>query len=446
MKFGGSSVANADRIRQVCEIVRRNLVRKPTIVASAFRGVTDDLFQLGDEALMGQDGLFEKIRFRHLEAATALGVDSSFLKDNLEELSVLVKGISLVKELTPRTLDYVLSFGERLSTRLIAAALEKAGIPAEQHDAFDIGLFTTDDFGGAQPLPEAESELKRHIGRMGKLPVITGYVGKTRHGDITTLGRNGSDYTATIVGSAIEAEEIQIWSDTDGVMTADPRLVPEARPIDRLTFEEASELAYYGGNVLHPSTMGPAIRKRIPVRVLNTFKPDHPGTAILAKIPGNPVGVKSIVHHFNTLVVNITSPRMLMGHGFLARLFDVFARHKMVVNIVSTSEVTVSATLDSEHNLTNALADLRSIGEVSVEREKAIVCVVGEGLKYTPGIAGDVFGALKEAGVNVLMISQGASKINLSLVVDNKDGPRAVQALHRRFFTPADSAPAGNTP
>lgn len=434
MKFGGSSVADAERMRNVIGIVRARLDRKPVIVASAFRGVTDDLFALAEEALKGNDARLEKIRARHYEAIDSLGLDRSLVQEPLAELAVLLKGISLVKELTPRTLDYVVSFGERLSCRVLAAAFTKGGVPAEPHDAFDVGMITDDRFGGAQPLPEADGEIRRHFSRMTKLPVITGYVGKTRAGDITTLGRNGSDFTATILGAALDADEVQIWSDTDGIMTADPRVVPDARPIEQLTFEEASELAYYGGKVLHPATIVPAIRRRIPVRALNTFRPDHPGTAITPSAAPKAGGAKSIAYHLGNYVVNVTSSRMLMGHGFLARIFEAFARHKVVVNMIATSEVSVSVTTDSARNLDLATRDLEQVGEVTVEKDRAIICVVGEGLKLTPGIAGDIFGALRDASVNVLMISQGASKINVAFVVQNEDAHRCVQALHRKFF------------
>ncbi len=434
MKFGGSSVANAERIRNVFEIVKGRLPRKPLVVASAFRGVTDDLFKLGEEAVKGHDVSIDALRERHQQAIRELGVEEGLLQPLYDELSVLLKGISLVRELTPRTLDYVVSFGERLSTRIIAAYFTRAGIPAEPHDAFDLGLLTTDDFGAAQPLPEADAEIRRHVSRMTRLPVVTGYIGKTRAGDITTLGRNGSDFSATILGAALDAEEIEIWSDVDGIMTADPRLVPSARPIDTLTFDEAGELAYYGGKVLHPATIIPAVRKKIPVRCLNTFKPDHPGTAIVAESRAPARGVKSIAHNLHNLILTVTTPRMLHGHGFLARIFDVFARHKISVDMVSTSEVSVSVTLDTSRNLDLAVEELRKFAEVSVERDKAIVCVVGEGLRSIPGIAGDIFQALKEAQVNVLMISQGASKINVAFVVEDADCARAVQALHRKFF------------
>jgi aspartate kinase len=228
MKFGGSSVANTERIRQVLEIVKGRLPRRPVVVASAFRGVTDELFGLANEAVKGVAVSIEKIEKRHQDAILEMGVDQHLLEGLYAELSVLLKGISLVRELTPRTLDYVVSFGERMSTRIIAACFTKMGLPAEQHDAPDLGLLTNDEFGGAQPLPEADPILKANIGKLTKLPVVTGYIGKTKNGDITTLGRNGSDFSATILGAAIDAEEIEIWSDVDGIMTADPRMAPTA--------------------------------------------------------------------------------------------------------------------------------------------------------------------------------------------------------------------------
>jgi aspartate kinase len=434
MKFGGSSVSDADRIRRVAGIVRARLKERPVVVVSAMRGITDDLLALAQEALGGDERRLEKIRQRHLKTCGELGVDPAILQDNLNELAVLTKGISLVKELTPRTLDYVAGFGERLSVRMIASAFSKLGLPAAAHDAFDVGMLTDDNFGGAMPVPEAFDELRRLIPTGGPTPVITGYIGKSRRGDLTTLGRNGSDFTASIVGAALRVAEIQIWTDVDGVMTADPTVVPEARPIDRMTFQEASELAYYGGRVLHPSTIAPAIERNISVRVLNTFKPEHPGTLVVAEDPGRPAGPRAVAHKKNQIVVSITTPRMLMGHGFLARIFEVFGRHKIVINMVSTSEVSVSVTTDSPERLEAAVRELRQFAEVTAEPDRAIVCVVGEGLRTTPGIAAKVFGAVREAGVNVLMISQGASKINLAFVVTNEDAHPTAAALHRAFF------------
>jgi aspartate kinase len=440
MKFGGSSVAGAEKIARVAGVVRGRLARKPVLVVSAFRGTTDDLLALSRESLTGNVSRLDAIAARHREAAAELGVDFRPLEPLIEELAALARGISLLKELTPRTLDRVASFGERLSARLIAAAFTKAGIPARAVDAFEAGLLTDERFGGAAPLPEAESELKKYFAKIDGLPVVTGFIGRTRAGEITTLGRNGSDYSATILGAALGADEIEIWSDTDGIMTADPRLVPAARPLGTLSFAEACELAYYGGKVLHPHTLVPAMAKNIPVRVLNTFKPEHPGTTIVARPPKAPRGssiLKSIAFKRRQLIVSASSPRMTSGPGFLARIFDAFARHEIDVDMIATSEVSVSATTGSEKNVDRAVAELSAEFEMAVERGQAVICAVGDGIQSVPGVAADVFSAVRSAGVNVRMISQGASKNNVAFVVEDGDVERAVRALHERFFPAA---------
>ena len=437
MKFGGSSVAGAEKISRVAAIVRARLARKPVLVVSAFRGTTDDLLALGRESLAGDVSRLDAIARRHRDAAGELGVDAAPLEPLLEELAALARGISLLKELTPRTLDRVAAFGERLSVRLVAAAFTKAGIPARAVDADAAGLITDDRFGAAAPLPEANEALRASFAKIPELAVVTGFIGRTRAGEITTLGRNGSDYSATILGAALGASEIQIWSDTDGIMTADPRLVPSARPLEVLSFAEACELAYYGGKVLHPHTLVPAMSKNIPVRVLNTFKPDHPGTTIIAQppkaAPGAPI-LKSIAFKRHQLIVSASSPRMTSGPGFLARIFAAFARHEIDVDMIATSEVSVSATTGSERNVERAAAELSAEFEMNVERGQAVICAVGDGLQSVPGVAADVFTAVRAAGVNVRMISQGASKSNVAFVVDDADVERAVRALHERFF------------
>jgi aspartate kinase len=440
MKFGGSSVAGAEKIARVAGIVRGRLTRKPVLVVSAFRGTTDDLLALAREALTGDVSKLDAIAARHRQAAAELGVDFEPLAPLIEELAALARGISLLKELTPRTLDRVASFGERLSSRLIAAAFSKAGVPARAVDAFDAGLLTDERFGGAAPLSEADGELRRYFANVRELPVVTGFIGRTRAGEITTLGRNGSDYSATILGAALGAEEIEIWSDTDGIMTADPRLVPAALPLGTLSFAEACELAYYGGKVLHPHTLVPAMAKNIPVRVLNTFKPEHPGTLIVALPPKAAAGstiLKSIAFKRRQLIVSAASPRMTSGPGFLARIFDAFARHEIDVDMVATSEVSVSATTGSEKNVERAVAELSPEFEMSVERGQAVICAVGDGIQSVPGVAADVFTAVRSAGVNVRMISQGASKNNVAFVVEDADVEKAVRALHERFFPTA---------
>lgn len=433
MKFGGSSVGKAERIRTVLEIVKSYLSKNPVVVVSAHKGVTDMLIRMANDAVKGVVDL-EQLTTVHNKIMDDLGVDHAIIQPQLEELATLLKGISMVKELTLRTLDYVCSFGERLSSRTIADFFNRNGLPCEQHDAYDIGLLTDDNFGSASPLPEADVAIKEGIRQLRKLPIITGYIGMTKDGSITTLGRDGSDYSASIIGAAIGAEEIQIWTDVDGVMTADPSILPEVLPLDVLTFEEASELAYYGAKVLHPATIIPAMKKGIPVRVLNTFKPRVKGTVILPKTERSGRMIKSIVYKEDQYIVNIVCERMLMGHGYLARIFDIFASHRVVLNMVTTSEISVSVTTDSPERLELAVRDLSEFATVSVEKEKAMICVIGEGMKETPGIAADIFAALKSASVNVLMISQGASKINIALMIDNRDIEAAVRALHKTFF------------
>jgi aspartate kinase len=435
MKFGGSSVAGAEKISRVAGIVRGRLAAKPVLVVSAFRGTTDDLLALAHDALKDDRSKVDAIKKRHQDAALELGVPFAPLEPLFDELTALARGISLIRELTPRTLDRVASFGERFSARLVAAALTKNGIPARAVDAPDAGLLTDERFGGAAPLPEADAALRVSFANVKELPVVTGFIGRTRDGEITTLGRNGSDYSATILGAALGASEIQIWSDTDGIMTADPRLVPGAKPLGSLSFAEACELAYYGGKVLHPHTLVPAMAKDIPVRVLNTFKPDHPGTLVVAHPPKTEgATLKSIAFKRRQLIVSAASPRMTSGPGFLARIFTAFARHEVDVDMVATSEVSVSATTASEKGVERLVAELTPEFEMTVERGQAVICAVGDGIQDMPGVAADVFASVRSAGVNVRMISQGASKNNVAFVVEDSDVERAVRALHERFF------------
>ncbi len=435
MKFGGSSVGAPERIARVIEIVRGRLAREPVVVVSAFGGVTDDLLELGREAQDGNLERFEVVAKRHRDAARDLGVDATALKPLLAELAELARGISLLRELTPRSLDRLAGCGERLSARVVAAAFAKAGIPARAVDASDAGLLTDENFGSATPLPEADELLRSSLSAPGPLSIVTGFIGRTRGGERTTLGRNGSDFTATILGAALGASEVEIWSDVDGIMTADPRLVPSARPLEILSFAEACELAHYGGKVLHPHTLVPAMRKNIPVRALNTFKPEHPGTRIVASAaPAHGVPLKSIAFKRRQLILSASSPRMLSGPGFLARIFAVLARHDIDVDMVATSEVSVSATTGDEKGVATAVAELKSEFETTVERGMSVVCAVGDAISSTPGVAAEIFGAMKTAGVNVRMISQGASKNNVAFVVEDRDVETAVKALHARFF------------
>jgi aspartate kinase len=299
--------------------------------------------------------------------------------------------------------------------------------------AGDAGLVTDDRFGAAHPLPAAEALLRTSFAKRRALAVVTGFLGRTEDGRITTLGRGGSDYSAALLGAALGAEEIQIWTDTSGLLSADPRIVPEARPVPRLSFAEASELAYFGAKVLHPKTLLPAMDRGIAVRVLNTARPEEAGSLVapLGEAAESAWRVKSIACKKGIAAVTIASSRMLLAHGFLARVFEIFGRHHVVVDLVTTSEVSISVTIDDTSRLEAVLADLEGIGRVEVREGLAVIAVVGEGAPTHVGLPGHVFTLLGGVGIGVEMISQGASRVNLSFVVREEHADRAVRLLHR---------------
>ncbi len=436
MKFGGTSVADAPRIRTVIDLARARLDRRPVVVVSAMAGVTNLLIDLAHRALKGPTGVGE-IRDRHRDVLESLDLPRDLVSEEVEDLRLLLKGISLVGELTPRSLDCIMSFGERLSARVIAAAFRAAGLPATARDAHDLGLVTDSRFGGANPLESCYAGLGAALREVEGIPVVTGFIGKDRQGNITTLGRGGSDYSAAILGRAVAAEEIQIWTDVDGVMTADPKMCPGARSLRVMSFLEASELAYYGARVVHPSTMVPAVRAKIPVRVLNTYRPDHQGTVILESVPKSREAVKSIAHRGHLALITVTSSRMLLQPGFMARLFDVFGRHEVVIDMVATSEVTVSLTTDSRRDFDAAIAELREFADVEVEKGLAVVALVGEGIRASRDAVATAFDVLRDARVRPRMASFAASNVNVSLLVREREVARCVRALHARFFEAA---------
>jgi aspartate kinase len=331
------------------------------------------------------------------------------------------------------------SFGERLSTAIITQVLENQGIPAQLMDARQC-VITDDNFVNASPLSkETEEAIVSNVLpviREGKVPVFQGFIGSTPEGITTTIGRGGSDHSASLVGAALNADEIQIWTDVDGIMTTDPRTVPEARRIKEISFDEAAELAYFGAKVLHPATILPAVRKKVPVRVLNSSKPDREGTIIKDETGHCENPVKAIAYKKGVTVVNIASTRMLMAHGFLRRIFEIFDQYKVSVDVVATSEVSVSLTVDEISTLWDIVNDLKKIGEVNVESSKAIVCCVGDDLRNIPGVPHRVFSALRE--LNIQMISQGASSINITFVVDEAHLTQAVRGLHDSLFQKVD--------
>lgn len=437
MKFGGSSLKDGERVRTAAEIVKGRLDRSPLVVVSAHAKVTDMLIAAARSAVQGDPySGFAAIEERHHGILDELEIDHEILSGNLKALEELLRGISLVKELTSRTLDFAMSFGERMSSKVFAAHLRQIGIEAEAINSYDIGFTTDSNFGTARPTPDAPELIREAVANhKDSLVVTTGFVGKNKTGEITTVGRNGSDFSAAFFGAALDAEEIQIWTDVDGVLTADPSLVKAAKSIPVLTFSEASEVAYYGGQVLHPSTMIPAVEKKIPIRVLNTYKPEHPGSVIIADAEDTGPGeVRSVVYKEDIYLVHVVSTRMHGQAGFMAQLFEAFRRHDIVIDMIATSEVTVSLTTDKPDGLEAAAQDLASISRVRIEPGKAIICVVGRGMRHVVGLAARVFKAVAGAGVNIQMISQGASEINIAFIVNNEDIGPAVRSLHKEFF------------
>ena len=436
MKFGGSSVANRAQIDKVLSIVAGRASRAPLVVCSAHKGITDALVSAAREAARGAFAPAGVID-RQAAIARDLGCDAGILAPFFAEIADLLRGISLVRELSPRSLDYVSSFGERMSVRVIADHFTRAGLPAQAFDVWDLGFVTDAVFGAARPLPGWEASMRRLVAervRPGVVPVVTGFVGRTEAGEITTVGRNGSDLTATLLGAALGADEVEIWSDTDGVMTADPSVVKAARSIPAMRFDEAAELGYFGSRVLHPSTLLPAMEKSIPVRVLNTNRPDHPGTVIHHDAPAAGSAATSIAYKEGQIVATLTSTRMFGEAGFLGRVFEALGRHRVVVDMVATSEISVSFTTDRRERLEPALADLAALGECRVEGQRTLLVVVGRHLPERPGLGAAILQAVAEAGVNVEMVSYGMKSISLTMLIADADVGRAVGVLHRRLF------------
>jgi aspartate kinase len=436
MKFGGSSLADARQIQKAFEIVRDRGAKRPAVVCSAHKGMTDLLLQAARGAAMGEPDP-SRIFERQKKVLHELGCEASMLDPFFREIEDLLRGISLVREASARSLDYIASFGERMSVRVIADYFTRQGLKAQAFDAWELGFVTDDNFGCARPVKDYEKRmLEEYRKRVSEdsIAIITGFVGKTSNNEITTVGRNGSDFTATCFAAGFGAEECEIWTDTDGVMTADPSVIPSAKSIPTMSFAEASELAYYGGRVLHPSTLLPAIKRNIPVRVLNTNRPNHPGTVITEMGGETVAAVTSIAYKEGNVVITIESAKMLGQPGFLARVFDVLGREKIDIDMITTSEISVSMTCRPVANLEGAVAELEQFGRVNVDTNKTIVCIVGKNVKHQKGLGAKVFGALGQADINVEMISQGANKINLSLLIDDREIARAIPALHRALF------------
>jgi aspartate kinase len=435
MKFGGISLGSPAKILSAAGIVKSRLRRKPVVIVSATGDTTNRLERLGEAAAKGAwKKNLEGIVVNHNVIVRKLGFGEKLLAGETAHLHRAVEGIAKSRKLTDASRARLLSFGERCSTKLVAGALRSLGVQSSAHNSFDLGMITDSNHREAKILPEASRLLRSSINRLPGVPVITGFLGRTKGGQITTLGRGGSDITASAIGAALGVKEIEIWTDVSGVMTADPRVVSGAWPVRKLSFNEAAELAYFGARVLHPKTIAPAIEKSISVRVLNTFNPEDRGTVIVPKSRETGIVAKAIAHKKGITAVNINSLRMLEAHGFLARVFRIFAKYNISVDMITTSEVSISLTVDNTRNLERAVKEVKEFASVSVLPRRAIVCVVGEGMKRVRAMAGRIFSCLGREDINVEMISQGASEINVSFLVHEREVKAAVRALHRDFF------------
>jgi aspartate kinase len=444
VKFGGTSVGDAAAIERATDIVRGRLARQPLVVVSALAGTTNTLLSIAEQAEKGQligalRGV-EGLRERHLAEASKLlgdqeaGADvAADLSAMFDELASLAEALSVLGHLTPRSLDAIASIGERLSSHLVVAVLSERGIPAQLVDAGDV-MITDDHFTRAEPQPELIAEAAQRIVRplleSGTTPVVGGFVGATSAGVTTTLGRGGSDYSAALFGAALRAEAIEIWTDVDGMLTADPRVVDGARLIEQIRFDEASELASFGAKVLHPSTIAPAVKIGIPVYIYNSRRPEGCGTRITFDAPRRPVS--AIAGKRDVALIRIRTPRMLLAHGFMRRIFEIFDDNRTSVDVVATSEVSVSMTIDDATHLDGLLGALMALGDVSVERNRGIVALVGAGLGDSTATMAQALAALGNVKVHMVSLSSGG--INLTLLVDGDLVLEAMQRLHSSFF------------
>ena len=450
MKFGGTSVEDAGAIERAAAIVKSRLPQKPVVVVSAMARVTDQLLVMARAAGAGDRDtalqLSRALRERHYNTAGELlgtGLFTQFhgeLEGDFDALDELLRGIAAVGELTPRTSDHVGAYGELLSSKIISAAFSARGLNSTLVDSREC-IITDSTHTRAAPLFEETNEhlssTLQPLLQAGRVPVMGGFIGSTLTGVTTTIGRGGSDFSAAIVGAGLGVERIEIWTDVDGMMTTDPNLCPDAKRIKVISFDEAAELAYFGAKVLHPATVLPAVQKNIPVYILNSRNPSCEGTRIAARAPHCRNIFKAIAAKKRITIIDVAAPRMLLAHGFLKAIFDAFDRHRVPVDVVSTSEVSVSLTVDSNESIPALAADLAKLADVKYEGRKAIVCLVGENLREKPGVAARVFSELSD--VKIRMISQGASAINLTFVVEEDVVPDIIRRLHTAFFSEVDS-------
>jgi aspartate kinase len=454
MKFGGTSVADAATVRKVVEIVSgyRREGHEIAVVVSAQRGVTDQLIAIAGEVAGNRttpaiDPFISSLRLRHTAVLSEVGPDFAAqvggeIEERLCELENMLHAVHNLRELTPRSLDYLITYGERLNSLVVSAAFRQRGIPSRVMDGCEAGILTTTQHWEAMALPESEGRIRSRVAPLlaGSVPVIMGFMGCTEKGLITTLGRSGSDYSAAIIGAGIDANEIWIWTDVDGIMTSDPRLISDARVISSLSYLEVMELSFFGAKVMHPRSIEPAMKKNIVVRVKNTFNPTHPGTTIVRGEKHDSRVVKALTYIDKVALINICGAQMIGRPGVAKAIFTALAEKEVNVMMISqgSSEANISLVVDENQVTiaTEALAMLVKEGlvrEVTSNRDVCAVAVIGSGMAGAKGTGGRIFTALGNGEVNVMMISQGSSEVNISFVVQQADGPKAVRILHDEF-------------
>lgn len=455
MKFGGTSVGDVAAFERVCGIVQNQIEKKPVVVTSAMTKVTDALLEAFEAARHNQpeEGikLLEPHFARHTEvaehylAAEAKEKFSSELEKSKGELTEILERVS--RRSLPMQLlkDVVVAYGEQLSSRLLTEVLKSKGINARHADARRL-IVTDDEHGAANPIwSETERIVQLELNsilKAGEVPVAGGFIAASRSGETTTLGRGGSDYSAALFAAALRARELQIWTDVTGVMTCDPRIAPEAFTIPVLSYEEAAELSYFGAKVLHPKTIQPAVDFQIPVRVCNSRKPAETGTMVLNQSGESANKIKSIASKKGITILRVTSARMLGSYGFMSALFQIFERYRTVIDVISTSEVSLALTLDNTDSLEQITAELNRLGKVEIERDNAVICVVGEGLRQSSGLAAKLFSTVSD--INISLISHGASSVNITFVVKESVMNDVIKRLHNSLMMspPTETASA----
>jgi len=447
MKFGGSSVQDATAIRRVASIVLPRLAEQPLVVVSAMGGVTDKLVQVAEAAarkdLSTALALLEAIRDRHVAAAIEMLNDADVarfenqMETHLTEARALASEIAKLGEISPAQHSQLLSYGEVLSSLFVAAAFAPLGIPSVHADSRKL-IVTDARHPAASLLPsQTRTRIQAAIPELLNqrlVPVMGGFIASSESGETTTLGRGGSDYSAAIVGAALSADRIEIWTDVSGILTTDPRICPNARRIAEISFHEATELACFGAKVLHPATLLPAVEHDIPVAVLNSHKPHEEGTIVRAVASHGPSAFRAIALKRKIAVFNVSAPRHVGSLRFLDDLFSLLRWHHLQSEIVAISGATASVAVEGGKELAKLTSELEALGEVEFQPDLAIICLVGENIRGRVGIASEIFGVLAAAGINIHMISQGSSEISISFVVEEKDAVKSVQELHRHLF------------